>query len=283
MKIITTPKELNEYAKTQKSLGKTIGLVPTMGYLHDGHKSLIKKSHEQNDITIVSIFVNPTQFGVGEDLDTYPRDLEHDKIVAANGGADVIFHPEASDMYPSGYSTYVSVDSDMTKVLCGASRPIHFRGVTTVVSKLFNISMADRAYFGQKDAQQLAVIMQMVKDLNMNITIVPCPIVRENDGLAMSSRNTYLSKKEREEALVLSRGLRLAEDEFIKGERNSGALKNIIKDVIKKSEIAKIEYIESYTFPSLIECTDDITEPTLIALAVHFGTTRLIDNMILEP
>lgn len=283
MKIITTPAELNEYSREQKKLGKLIGLVPTMGYLHDGHKSLIKKSSSQNDVTIVSIFVNPTQFGENEDLDTYPRDLEHDKVVAADGGADVIFHPTPSDMYPENYGTYVSVDSDITKILCGKSRPIHFRGVTTVVSKLFNISMADKAYFGQKDAQQLAVILRMVSDLNMNIEIVPCPIVRESDGLAMSSRNTYLSETERQEALVLSRSLKQAENEIKIGETDIAKIKSNIRSVISSSKIADIEYIEAYTFPNLMPCGEKLCEQTLIALAVRFGNTRLIDNIIVNP
>lgn len=283
MKIITAPSELNSYAKEQKALGKTIGLVPTMGYLHDGHKSLIEKSSAQNDITIVSVFVNPTQFGANEDLDTYPRDLNHDKVVAADGGADVIFHPTPADMYPVNYGTYVSVDSDITKILCGRSRPIHFRGVTTVVSKLFNISMADKAYFGQKDAQQLAVVMRMVSDLNMNIEIVPCPIVREADGLAMSSRNTYLSEVERKEALVLSRSLRNAETEIKGGETDIAKIKAEITNTIKTSKIADIEYVEAYTFPNLQPCGRKLTEQTLIALAVRFGTTRLIDNIIVNP
>ncbi len=283
MKIITAPSELNSYAKEQKALGKTIGLVPTMGYLHDGHKSLIEKSSAQNDITIVSVFVNPTQFGANEDLDTYPRDLNHDKVVAADGGADVIFHPTPADMYPVNYGTYVSVDSDITKILCGRSRPIHFRGVTTVVSKLFNISMADKAYFGQKDAQQLAVVMRMVSDLNMNIEIVPCPIVREADGLAMSSRNTYLSEEERKEALVLSRSLRNAETEIKGGETDIAKIKAEITNTIKTSKIADIEYVEAYTFPNLQPCGGKLTEQTLIALAVRFGTTRLIDNIIVNP
>ncbi len=283
MRIITTPAELNEYSKEQKKQGKSIGLVPTMGYLHDGHKSLIEKSSAQNDITIVSVFVNPTQFGENEDLDTYPRDLEHDKIVAKDGGANVIFHPTPSDMYPENYGTYVSVDSDITKILCGKSRPTHFMGVTTIVNKLFNISLADRAYFGQKDAQQLAVIMRMVADLNMNIKIIPCPIVREKDGLAMSSRNTYLSASERQEALVLSRSLRQAEDEIKNGETNIEKIKSDIRRTISASNIADIEYIEAYTFPGLMPCSEKLSGQTLFALAIRFGSTRLIDNIIVKP
>ncbi len=283
MQIIKTPAELNAVSKKLKAEGKTIGLVPTMGYLHEGHKSLIRKSAEQNDITIVSVFVNPTQFGPGEDLETYPRDLERDKEAAESAGADYIFHPEPEDMYPDGYGTFVSVDSGITKILCGKTRPGHFRGVATVVTKLFNISMADRAYFGQKDAQQLAVIMRMVSDLNMNIEIVPCPIVREKDGLAMSSRNTYLSAEEREQALSLSAALKEAEDNIKGGETDLEKIKQDIRTRISKSPLADIEYIESCAFPSLEPCGGRLDQKTLIALAVRFGKTRLIDNIIAEP
>ncbi len=283
MQIIKTPAELNAVSKKLKAEGKTIGLVPTMGYLHEGHKSLIRKSAEQNDVTIVSVFVNPTQFGPGEDLETYPRDLERDKQAAESAGAEYIFHPEPEDMYPDGYGTFVSVDSDITKILCGKTRPGHFRGVATVVTKLFNISMADRAYFGQKDAQQLAVIMCMVSDLNMNIEIVPCPIVREKDGLAMSSRNTYLSAEEREQALSLSAALKEAENAVKGGETDLEKIKQDIRARISKSSLADIEYIESCAFPSLEPYGGRLVEKTLIALAVRFGKTRLIDNIIVEP
>lgn len=283
MQIIKTPAELNAVSKKLKAEGKTIGLVPTMGYLHEGHKSLIRKSAEQNDVTIVSVFVNPTQFGPGEDLETYPRDLERDKQAAESAGAKYIFHPDPEDMYPDGYGTFVSVDSDITKILCGKTRPGHFRGVATVVTKLFNISMADRAYFGQKDAQQLAVIMRMVSDLNMTIEIVPCPIVREKDGLAMSSRNTYLSAEEREQALSLSAALKEAENTVKGGETDLEKIKHDIRTRISKSPLADIEYIESCAFPSLEPYGGRLVEKTLIALAVRFGKTRLIDNIIVEP
>lgn len=283
MQIIKTSKELNDWAGKNKNNGKTIGLVPTMGYLHEGHKSLIQKSSSQNDLTVVSVFVNPTQFGENEDLDSYPRDLERDKKAAEEAGADIIFHPSAADMYPENYGTYVSVDSGITKILCGKSRPIHFRGVTTVVAKLFNLSMADRAYFGQKDAQQLAVILRMVSDLNMNIEIVPCPIVRESDGLAMSSRNTYLSSEERKQAPVLSKSLKIAEESIHNGEKDLKTIKNSIRKIISEAPLADIEYIEAYTFPGLSECGSILSEKTLIALAVRFGSTRLIDNIIAEP
>lgn len=283
MQIIKTPQELNDWVRKNKEKGKTLGLVPTMGYLHDGHKSLIQKSSSQNDLTVVSVFVNPAQFGENEDLDSYPRDLERDKTAAEEAGADIIFHPNAADMYPKNYGTYVSVDSNITKILCGKSRPIHFRGVTTVVAKLFNISMADRAYFGQKDAQQLAVILRMVSDLNMNIEIVPCPIVRESDGLAMSSRNTYLSSEERKQALVLSKSLKQAKEAIDNGETNLDFIKDEIRRVISESPLADIEYVDTYTFPDLAECGAQLSEKTLIALAVRFGSTRLIDNIIAEP
>lgn len=283
MKIINTPKELNIFSKQCKSQGKSIGLVPTMGYLHEGHKSLIQKSSEQNDITIVSIFVNPTQFGENEDLGTYPRDLEHDKIIAESGGADIIFYPTPADIYPENYGTYVNVESDITKVLCGASRPTHFRGVTTIVNKLFNISMANHAYFGQKDAQQLAVITRMVTDLNMNIEIVSCPIIRENDGLAMSSRNTYLTAEERSQALVLNRSLENAKKIIKDGERNIEMIKKEIVKIISSSDIADIDYVKAYTFPDLNTTENELNQKTLFALAVRFGSTRLIDNMIIDP
>ncbi|MEG1880522.1 MAG: pantoate--beta-alanine ligase, partial [Oscillospiraceae bacterium] len=228
-----------------------------------------------------SIFVNPTQFGVNEDLDTYPRDLAHDTKVAIDGGATVIFSPSISEMYPNGYNTYVNVE-EITSILCGKSRPIHFRGVATVVTKLFNITSANRAYFGQKDAQQLAVIMRMVADLNINIEIIPCPIIRESDGLAMSSRNTYLSPNQRENALVLHKSLDLATTLYNSNERNIEILKNAIKKTIKSSPIAEIEYIEAVTFPELKPC-NIINQKTLIALAVKFGETRLIDNLIIDP
>ncbi len=279
MKIITTVSEMREYINEQKKISKSIGLVPTMGYLHDGHKSLIEKAASQNDIVVVSIFVNPTQFGVNEDLDKYPRDLEHDKNVASQGGASVIFHPTAAEMYPAGYKTYVNVE-EITSILCGVSRPIHFRGVTTVVSKLFNIITPDRAYFGQKDAQQLAVICRMAEDMNFDIEIVPCPIVREKDGLAMSSRNTYLSAEERAQALSLSRGLKAAEELCKNGEKRTDVLKDTIRAEINKMPLAEIEYIESVKFPSLESC-ETAEDKTLIALAVRFGTTRLIDNIII--
>lgn len=280
MRILNTITEVKEFVNSKKSEGKTIGLVPTMGYLHEGHASLIKKSASENDTTIVSVFVNPTQFGPNEDLDKYPRDIENDMAVAENAGAEVIFHPAPSEMYPSGYSSYVNVEN-LTSNLCGKSRPTHFRGVTTVVSKLFNITQADKAYFGQKDAQQLAVIKRMVKDLNFNIEIVPCPIIREESGLAKSSRNVYLSNEEKEQALVLNRSLKEAERLFAEGERSAGVIIKKIRDIIESSPLAKIDYVEITDFET-IQPIAEINCEALVALAVKFGNTRLIDNTILR-
>ncbi|MCI7361683.1 MAG: pantoate--beta-alanine ligase, partial [Prevotella sp.] len=207
MQIVKTIKEVRAIVKEWRRSGLTVGLVPTMGYLHEGHQSLIAKSAQQNDRTVVSVFVNPIQFGPNEDLEAYPRDIEHDMKAVETAGGDLIFHPEPSEMYPPHFTSFVDT-TETTELLCGACRPTHFRGVCTVVSKLFNIVQPDRAYFGQKDAQQLATIRRFVRDLDFDIEIVPCPIVREDDGLAKSSRNTYLSKEERQAALVLSRSLR---------------------------------------------------------------------------
>lgn len=278
MKIITTVNEMRQYIKEERANGHSVGLVPTMGYLHEGHASLIARSAAENDVTVVSVFVNPTQFGANEDLDSYPRDLEHDCTVAQQAGAQVIFHPTAAEMYPTGYLTYVNVE-EITLPLCGKSRPTHFRGVTTVVCKLFCIVTPDRAYFGQKDAQQLIVIKQMVRDLNMNINIVPCPIVRETDGLAKSSRNIYLSKEERRQALVLSQALALAKDLYKGGERNAEVLRQAMIEKIQSAPLADIDYAELVDLESL-KPVQTLKNPTLAALAVKFGTTRLIDNTI---
>lgn len=279
MKIITEIAEMKAYIKENKD--KSIGLVPTMGFLHDGHISLIKKSVSQNDITVVSIFVNPVQFGAGEDLDKYPRDLEGDRAAAEAAGADVIFHPSANRMYPEGYKTYLAVE-DITGILCGKSRPTHFRGVTTVIAKLFNIIKPERAYFGQKDAQQLAVVMRMTEDMNFDAEIIACPIVREADGLAMSSRNTYLSEEERKKAPVLNKGLQKAAQMYAGGERDIKTLTAAIREEIAAADGADIEYIEAVKFPSLEPCGDSVCGKTLIALAARFGETRLIDNIILS-
>lgn len=275
--IISNPAEVQKIARQWKKEGLSIGLVPTMGYLHDGHRSLIHKAAEQNDRVVVSIFVNPIQFGPNEDLDSYPRDLEADTAVCASEGVDIIFHPEPKDMYGEHFLTHVAVD-DITTVLCGKTRPIHFRGVTTVVNKLMNISKADRAYFGQKDAQQLVVVKLMVKDLNMDIEIVGCPIVREEDGLAKSSRNKYLSAEERKAAPVLNRALTKAHDLMDAGERKADKIRQTITEELQKEPLADIEYVSVVDAELLKDVEGEVTGPVLVAIAVRIGTTRLIDN-----
>ncbi|MFZ5968057.1 MAG: pantoate--beta-alanine ligase [Bacillota bacterium] len=280
MIIIDTIEKMKSTVDLMRKEGKTIGFVPTMGYLHEGHMSLMQRAKEENDFVVVSIFVNPTQFGVGEDFETYPRNLERDSQLAASQGVDAIFHPTAKEMYPSGYKTYVEVEG-ITEKLCGSSRPGHFRGVTTVVNKLFQIVRPHRAYFGQKDAQQVAVIQQMVKDLNIDVEVIPCPIVREADGLAMSSRNTYLSDTERAAALVLSRSLFMAREMIEKGERSAANIKSFIVSNIEKELLAVIDYVEVVHGESL-ETIDKIEGKVLMALAVKIGKTRLIDNIFME-
>ena len=278
--IARTVKEVREQVKAWKKEGLTVGFVPTMGYLHEGHQSLIKRAVEENDKVVVSIFVNPMQFGPNEDLDSYPRDLEKDSALCEATGASLIFHPEPEEMYTDGFCSYVDM-SVLTEELCGLSRPVHFRGVCTVVSKLFHIVTPDRAYFGQKDAQQLAIIKRMVLDLNMDIEIIGCPIVREEDGLAKSSRNTYLSKEERQAALVLSKAVALGESLVKKGETDS---KKIIKEMtalIEQEPLAKIDYIKIVDALTMQQI-DTIDRPILCAMAVYIGKTRLIDNFMYE-
>ncbi len=274
--------KLRELVANFKKKNKSIGLVPTMGALHEGHASLINASAKENDITIVSVFVNPTQFGPNEDYEAYPRTLENDCIVAQNAGADVVFAPKNKDLYPNEDMTWVEVTGDITKVLCGRTRPIHFRGVTTVVSKLFNLSRADRAYFGLKDAQQTEVLRRMVDDLFFNVQLRIMPIVREADGLAKSSRNTYLSPEERKSALILSKSLKLAKEAFTNGQRDVEAILNLVKDTIQSEKTSQIDYVEMYKLPGLKPVGNKIEGKVLLALAVKFGTTRLIDNVILE-
>jgi pantoate--beta-alanine ligase len=274
--------KLRELVANFKKENKSIGLVPTMGALHEGHASLINASAKENDITIVSVFVNPTQFGPNEDYEAYPRTLENDCIVAQNAGADVVFAPKNKDLYPNEDMTWVEVTGDITKVLCGRTRPIHFRGVTTVVSKLFNLSRADRAYFGLKDAQQTEVLRRMVDDLFFNVELRIMPIVREADGLAKSSRNTYLSPEERKSALILSKSLKLAKEVFTNGQRDVEAILNLVKDTIQIEKASQIDYVEMYKLPGLKPVGNKIEGRVLLALAVKFGTTRLIDNVILE-
>ena len=259
---------------------ETIGLVPTMGYLHQGHISLIKKARSENDIVVLSIFVNPTQFSPNEDLETYPRDLDKDIKAAYDNGVDYIFTPSAEEMYGKDYSTYVNIEGDITKKLCGKTRPSHFKGVTTIISKLFNIVQPNNAYFGLKDAQQFSVIKKLVKDLNFDVNIVPCPIVRDEDGLALSSRNIYLNDAERKQALVLSQSLNDAKTMYLNGNNNPSELKNYIINKINSKDLASIDYVEIVDLETL-EDVDKIDRQSLVALAVKFGNTRLLDNIIL--
>lgn len=281
MQIIKTIGELRPILKEFRRQGLSVGLVPTMGYLHEGHKSLIVKAVSENDRVIVSDFVNPTQFGVNEDLSSYPRDIERDAALCEQAGATLIFHPEPEEMYFPDSCTFVDMDR-LTKGLCGKTRPTHFRGVCTVVSKLFHIVMPDRAYFGQKDAQQLAVIRRMVRDLNFDITIVGCPIVREADGLAMSSRNTYLSPEERKAALILHRSLQLGEEMMKAGERDALKIRTAIQANMETETLARVDYVEIVDADSLEQVTL-IEKPVLVATAVYIGNTRLIDNFTYEP
>lgn len=278
MKIVSTVEEVRAEVKKWRENGLSVGLVPTMGYLHEGHKSLIDKAVEQNDKVVVSVFVNPIQFGPTEDLATYPRDLERDSVLCENAGAALIFHPEKEDMYFDDFCTYIDMEN-LTKGLCGKTRPTHFRGVCTVVGKLFNIVEPDRAYFGQKDAQQLAVIRRMVRDLNFNLEIIGCPIVREEDGLAKSSRNTYLSPEERKAATILHKGLVKGEEMVRGGEKNVTVVVNAIREIIDSEPLAKIDYVEMVDFDN-IQPIETIEGSVLTAVAVYIGKTRLIDNFI---
>lgn len=278
MKIVSTVEQVREEVKKWRQQGLTVGLVPTMGYLHEGHKSLIDKAVAENDRVVVSVFVNPIQFGPSEDLASYPRDLERDAELCEKAGANVIFHPEDSEMYFDDFCTYVDMD-DLTKGLCGKTRPTHFRGVCTVVSKLFHIVAPDRAYFGQKDAQQLAVIRRMVRDLNFDLEIVGCPIVREEDGLAKSSRNTYLSAEERKAAVVLHKGLTEGEKLLEAGEKDAAKVIAAVREVIEKEPLAKIDYVELVDWNTL-KPVNTVEDTVLMAVAVYIGKTRLIDNVI---
>lgn len=280
MKIFRTVKKMQEFALRLKQEGRRIGLVPTMGALHEGHLTLMRAAKEATDFVIASVFVNPTQFGPNEDFDAYPRRFEEDCRKLESVGVDAVFHPQAADMYPQGFCTYVNVDGDITHKLCGAQRPIHFRGVATVVTKLFNITQADEAFFGQKDAQQVVVVCRFVQDLNLPVHINMVPIVREESGLARSSRNVYLSPEEKTAALVLSRSLRLAKDAYEKGERNAAVLKALVTKEIAGEPLAAIDYVDLFSFPAL-EAIETVDEKSLLALAVRIGKTRLIDNIIL--
>lgn len=280
MKVVKTVKEVRDIVAQWRKEGLTVGLVPTMGYLHEGHQSLIRKSAEQNDRTVVSVFVNPIQFGPTEDLEAYPRDLERDKKAVEEVGGDLIFNPEPEEMYPQHFTSFIDT-TETTELLCGAVRPIHFRGVCTVVGKLFNIVTPDRAYFGQKDAQQLATIRRFVRDLNFGIEIIPCPIVREDDGLAKSSRNTYLNAEERKAALILSQSLRKGQDAIADGETSAEKIKDIISKSLSSEPLARIDYVEVVDFEN-IQRVEKIHGETLVAIAVYIGRTRLIDNFIVN-
>lgn len=280
MIIVEKINDLKTVIRAQRCAGKSIGFVPTMGFLHEGHVSLAKRSVFDNDFTIMSIFVNPTQFGPNEDFDKYPRDLDSDAGKAEAAGVDLVFIPSVREMYPDGCSTYVEV-MGITDIMCGKSRPGHFRGVATVVAKLFNIVEPDKAYFGQKDAQQAAVIRKLVRDLNMNVEIVTCPIIREKDGLAMSSRNVYLSSHERKAALVLSRSLFEVEKLAMEGEKNAEILLKYLYQKISNEPSAAIDYIEIVNADTL-EKVKNIEGRVLVAIAARFGQTRLIDNIVIE-
>ena len=280
MKILRTVREIQDYTKAVKAEGKAIGLVPTMGALHEGHLTLMRAAKAACDIVIASVFVNPVQFGPNEDYEAYPRQFAADCEKLEAAGVDAVFHPEAEEMYPDGYCTYVTVEGDFTHKLCGAQRPGHFRGVATVVTKLINLAKADEAFFGQKDAQQVVVIRRMVRDLNLNVHINMVPIVREPDGLARSSRNAYLSAEEKTAALVLSRSLKKAETAFEQGEKEVSRLREVVRKVLETEPMAKIDYVECYSFPEL-KPEETIQAAALLAIAVKIGRTRLIDNVIL--
>jgi pantoate--beta-alanine ligase len=281
MLLITSPKEMQSWALAQKRNGRSIGFVPTMGFLHEGHLSLIRLARHHAHLSVVSIFVNPTQFGPKEDFSRYPRDFARDEAMCRAENVDVIFHPDASDMYAEYYSTYV-IEEALGGGLCGASRPGHFRGVTSVVAKLFNLVLPDYAVFGEKDAQQLRIIQRMVRDLNFPVKILPGPIARESDGLAMSSRNSLLQPDERQQAVWLSRSLAEAREAVRSGERDTAVIHRIVAEAIGKAPLGRVDYIELVDNETLLP-VKKIDRKTLLAIAVFFSTTRLIDNVVLEP
>lgn len=281
MIIATTIAQVRAQVAAWKKEGLTVGLVPTMGYLHEGHASLVEEAVRQCDRVVASDFVNPTQFGPNEDLEAYPRDFDRDCALLEEHGCAMVFHPAVEEMYAPGAATYVEILSDMPKQLCGKTRPIHFRGVCTVVSKLFNIVTPDKAFFGQKDAQQLAIIRQMVRDLSYGIEIVGCPIVREADGLAKSSRNTYLSEAERQAALVLSESVFLGQKMAAEGETDANKIVAAMTEHIQAQPLAKIDYVSAVDGVTM-DPVDRIAGTVLVAMAVYIGKTRLIDNFIVE-
>ncbi len=280
MRTLFSPVQLQKICLQLKRRGKNIGVVPTMGYLHDGHVALMKKAKAQCDVVVLTIFVNPTQFGPKEDLSRYPRDLKGDLAKAKKAGVDFVFTPQVKNLYPENYQTYVQVE-EATRELCGASRPTHFRGVTTIVAKLFNVIQPDKAFFGLKDYQQYAVICRMVQDLNFPIKIVGVPTVREKDGLAMSSRNVYLNSEERQAALCLSQSLQAAALAVKKGKKGLDDLQNIIVQTLKAQPLARIDYVKAVHCETMVPLKNYIPKKTLFALAVFIGTTRLIDNRVL--
>ncbi len=281
MLVVDTIGQLRGELNSFRTKGKTVGFVPTMGYLHEGHLSLVQSARASNDVVVASVFVNPTQFGPNEDLASYPRDTERDLSLLRDAGTDLAFFPSVEALYPKGFATYVMMEGSMTATLCGRSRPNHFRGVATVVTKLFNIVQPDRAYFGQKDAQQVAVIEQMARDLDFDIEIVACPTVREPDGLAMSSRNTYLSETERAQAPLISKALFGARELIEKGERNSSVVVDYLQKTIQGIDGAVIDYVSIVDLCSLQDI-EIVRGKVLIAVAVKVGRTRLIDNIRVE-
>ncbi|MEE1100571.1 MAG: pantoate--beta-alanine ligase [Agathobacter sp.] len=281
MIIAKTIDEVRAQVAEWKKAGLTVGLVPTMGYLHEGHASLVDKAVSMCDKVVASVFVNPTQFGPNEDLATYPRDFDHDCALLEEHKCDMVFHPEVEEMYFEDAATFVEIQSDMPKQLCGKTRPIHFRGVCTVVAKLFNIVTPDKAFFGQKDAQQLAIIRRMVRDMSYGIEIVGCPIIREEDGLAKSSRNTYLNDQERKAALILSKSIFLGQKLVEDGERDANKVVDAMVANINTEPMAKIDYVSAVDGVTMMP-VDKIEGCVLVAMAVNIGKTRLIDNFIVE-
>lgn len=280
MKIISNIQKMQAWGARMRGKGRSIGFVPTMGYLHEGHLSLMRKARKENDYLVISIFVNPTQFGPREDFKRYPRNFSRDKQLSKSCGVDVIFYPRARDMYPQGYKTYVKVE-DLSNVLCGASRPGHFRGVSTIVLKLFNIVQPDAAYFGRKDAQQAILVEKMVKDLNLAVKIKTLPTVREKDGLALSSRNIYLNKQQRKEAIILYKSLQTAVGMIQSGHKQPREIIAQMRKMIKSRRGSRIDYIKIVDIRNLTE-VKKIKGRLLIAVAVFFGKTRLIDNVIIR-
>ncbi len=280
MKVLKNIEETREEIIQVKKIGQRVGFVPTMGYLHKGHLSLVEKAVKENDYVAVSVFVNPTQFGPDEDYDRYPRAIKRDEKLLRKRGVDLLFYPHVQEMYPADYCTYVQVE-ELTETLCGASRPGHFQGVTTIVNKLFNIVGPDRAYFGQKDGQQFLIIEKMIKDLNMGVKVVPCPTVREEDGLALSSRNKYLDSRERRAATILYRTLQMVKERIDSGERDGLKIKKAMEDMVAREKLARLDYAAIVDRRNLKQ-VEKVKGPMMAALAVFIGDTRLIDNIWLE-